>query len=131
MFPAPTDKTESDTFTHNIIGAAIAVHRSLGPGLLESAYEECLCHELFLRGLNFKRQVTIPVDYKGVHLDCGYKADVIVEAEVVLELKAVEHILKIHEAQLLTYMKLLRLGKGLLINFHVSVLKHGILRRIL
>ena len=127
----PVIAPEPDPLTHNIIGAAIEVHRSLGPGLLESAYEECLCHELFLRRIEFKRQIPIPVEYKGVHLDCGYRADLIVQDEAVLELKTVEHILKVHEAQLMTYMKLLKLKKGLLINFHVSALRHGIVRRVL
>jgi GxxExxY protein len=129
--PIPTITEEHDSLTHNVIGAAIEVHRSLGPGLLESAYEECLCHELFLRGIAFKRQVAIPIEYKGVHLGCGYKADLVVNGEAVLELKCVEHILKVHEAQLMTYMKLLNLRKGLLMNFHVSALKHGIVRRVL
>ena len=90
-----------------------------------------MCHELFLRRIEFKRQIPIPVEYKGVHLDCGYRADLIVQDEAVLELKSVEHILKVHEAQLMTYMKLLKLKKGLLINFHVSALRHGIVRRVL
>ena len=120
-----------DLLTGQIIGAAIEVHRALGPGLLESAYEECLCLELGLRGLNFRRQVAIPIEYKGIKLDCAYAADLIVNDEVILELKAVEKILAIHEAQLLTYMKLLRMKKGLLINFNTAVLKHGIRRRVL
>ena len=97
---------EKDPRTAPIIGAAIEVHHALGPGLLESAYEECLCYELHLRGLSFERQVDLPVSYKGLALGCGYKIDVIVEETVVLELKAVERILPIHEAQLLTYLKL-------------------------
>jgi len=95
-----------DARTAPIIEAAIEVHRALGPGLLESAYEECLCHELHLRGLAFERQVALPVSYKGVQLDCGYKIDLIVEREVILELKALEAILPVHEAQLLTYLRL-------------------------
>ena len=94
--------------TKEIIGAAIEVHRHLGPGLLESAYEICLCHELACRKINFRRQVDVPVLYKGVSLDCGYKIDVLVEEKVVLELKAVEAILPVHEAQLLTYLRLAR-----------------------
>ena len=92
--------------TDAILAAALEVHRGLGPGLLESAYEECLCHELALRGLNFKRQVKLPVRYKGVNLDCGYCMDLVVEDNVIVELKAVEQTLALHEAQLLTYLKL-------------------------
>jgi len=122
---------EKDPRTSAIIAAAIEVHRQLGPGLLESAYEECLCHELHLRGLAFQRQVDLPVSYKGLHLDCGYKIDLIVEQEVILELKCVEKILPIHEAQLLTYLKLAGKRVGLLINFNVPLLVQGIKRRIL
>jgi GxxExxY protein len=107
------------------------VHRLLGPGLLESAYEECLCHELYLRGLSFERQAALPVSFKGLQLDCGYKIDLIVEREVVVELKAVERILPVHEAQLLTYLKLSGKHVGLLINFNVPLLTRGIIRRIL
>ena len=95
-----------DPLTGSIIAAAIEVHRLLGPGLLESAYEECLCHELHLRGLSFERQVDLPVSFKGVRLDCGYKMDLVVDDTVVLELKCVERIVPVHEAQLLTYLKL-------------------------
>lgn len=98
---------------------------------MESAYEECLCHELFLRSLSFKRQVPIPLVYKEISLECTYYADIVVSDCLVLELKAVENIAKIHEAQLLTYMKLLSLKKGLLVNFHAPVLKDGIVRRVL
>ena len=122
---------QRDPRTEPIIGAAIEVHRLLGPGLLESAYEECLCHELHLRGLSFERQVELPVAYKGLQLDCGYKMDLIVENEVVLELKAVEKILPVHEAQLLTYLKLSGKHVGLLINFNAPLLTQGIIRRIL
>jgi GxxExxY protein len=121
----------NDPRTAPIIGAAIEVHRALGPGLLESAYEECLCHELHLRGLAFERQVDLPVSYKGVLLACGYKIDLIVEHEVVLELKAIEAILPVHEAQLLTYLKLLGKHVGLLINFNMPVLTRGIRRLVL
>src|ERR1700704_267951 len=96
----------NDLLTEKVIGAAIEVHRHLGPGLLESAYEECLCHELHLRGLGFQRQVDLPVDYKGLKLNCGYKIDLLVQDEVILEPKAVEKLLPIHQAQLLTYLKL-------------------------
>jgi GxxExxY protein len=120
-----------DPRTSAIIGAAIEVHRHLGPGLLESAYEECLCHELHLCGLAFERQGDLPVSYKGLNLDCGYRIDLIVNKEVVLELKAIERILPIHQAQLLTYMKLSGMSVGLLINFNVPLLTQGIIRRVL
>jgi GxxExxY protein len=117
-----------DELTDQVIGACIEVHRALGPGLLESAYEECLCHELSLRKLAFERQVPLPVNYKAVKLDCGYRLDIVVEGKLVLELKTVETLLPIHQAQLLTYLKLSSLTYGLLINFHVPVLKHGLKR---
>lgn len=117
--------------TEQIIGAAIEVHRALGPGLLESAYEECLGHELSLRGIAFERQRALPVEYKGVKLDCGYRLDLLVGSAVVVELKAVSAIEPIHEAQLLTYLKLGGWKLGLLINFNVPILKDGIRRRIL
>ena len=127
-------KHEEDTRdprTSPILGAALEVHRHLGPGLLESAYEECLCHELCLRELRFQRQVDLPVDYKGLKLNCGYKIDLLVQGEVVLELKAVEKLLPIHQAQLLTYLKLAKKRIGLLINFNVPLLTQGIVRRVL
>ena len=117
--------------TDRIIGAAIKIHRRLGPGLLESAYEECLCYELHLRAVAFTRQVRLPVIYKGLALDCGYKIDLIVRDEVVMELKSIEKILPIHQAQLLTYLKLTRKPVGLLINFNVPILTQGIVRRVL
>ena len=117
-----------DELTDRVVGACIEVHRCLAPGLLESAYEECLCHELSLRKLSFKRQVPLPVQYKGVKLECGYRLDVVVEEQLVLELKTVEALLPIHQAQLLTYLKLSGIACGLLINFHVPVLKHGLKR---
>jgi GxxExxY protein len=117
-----------DEITEQIIGAAIEVHRELGPGLLESAYEHCLCHELNLRGLKFRRQVELPVRYKAVSLDCGYIMDVVVEDLVVLELKTVDKLLPVHEAQLLTYLKLSKHPIGLLINFHTHLLKDGLKR---
>jgi len=120
---------EQEQLTEAIIGAAIDVHRELGPGLLESAYEVCLCHELHLRGLHFQRQVELPVGYKGLKLDCGYRLDIVVEEQVVLELKSIEQILPIHQAQLLTYLRLSGRKIGLLINFNVAVLKNGIVRR--
>jgi GxxExxY protein len=120
-----------EALTQQIIGAAIEVHRHLGPGLLESAYEECLCHELKIRGLSFRRQVNLPVVYKDVALDCGYKIDLVVEDRVVIELKCVETVLGVHQAQLLTYLKLSGKRVGLLLNFHVSVMTRGIVRKIL
>jgi len=117
--------------TQKIIGAAIEVHKTIGPGLLESAYEECLAHEMRIRGLNFERQVPLPVVYKGVTLDCGYRLDFLVERAVVVELKAVESLQPIHEAQVLTYLKLGGWTVGLLINFNVSVLRDGIKRVVL
>ena len=117
--------------TDRIIGAAIEVHKALGPGLLESVYEPCLCHELQLRGLRFDRQVEIPAEYKGVKLDCGYRLDILVEGKVIVEVKSVEALLPIHEAQLLTYLHLAGKRVGLLINFNTPVLKKGIIRRVL
>lgn len=117
--------------TQAIIGAAIEVHRALGPGLLESAYEECLCYELGIQGLSCVRQVDLPLSYKGIKLDCGYRLDVMVEEIVLLELKAVEKLLPIHEAQLLTYMRLSGAKVGLLMNFNVPVMRDGIVRRVL
>ncbi len=124
-------ENEKDPRTAPIIGAAIEVHRHLGPGLLESAYEECLCHELHLRGLLFRRQVDLPVVYKGVHLACGYKIDVIVQEEVILELKTVERLLPVHDAQLLTYLRVSGKHVGLLINFNTSLLTRGVKRMVL
>src|SRR3982750_894119 len=109
--------------TEAIIGAAIGVHRELGPGLLESAYEQCLCYELSLRGLKFQQQVPLPVRYKEVLLDCGYRIDLLVEEIVIVELKTVEKLLPIHEAQLMTYLKLFKSPIGLLINFQVPIVK--------
>ncbi|HHT9107093.1 MAG TPA: GxxExxY protein [Candidatus Wunengus sp. YC63] len=119
---------DEDTFSKEIIGAAIEVHRNLGPGLLESAYEECLCRELAICNLTFERQKPLVIFYKGVKLDCGYRLDIVVGGLVILELKAVERIEPIHEAQLLTYLKLSGLKLGILINFNVPFLKDGIKR---
>jgi GxxExxY protein len=121
----------NDPHTEKVIGLAIEVHRVLGPGLLESAYEACLCHELSLAGMQLRRQVPLPVLYKSVNLDCGYRADVIVEDRALLELKTVEAVLPIHRAQLLTYLRLSRLHVGLLINFNVPILKDGLVRMVL
>jgi GxxExxY protein len=118
--------------TEAIIGAAIEVHRHLGPGLLESAYEECLCHELSLRAIKFERQLSLPVTYKGVNLDCGYRIDLLVENLVVVELKCVEKLQPVHDAQLLTYMKLGNKEVGLIFNFHTEVLtRGGVIRKAL
>jgi GxxExxY protein len=125
------NQEDRDPRTDPVIGAAIEVHRHLGPGLLESAYEECLCHELHLRGINFRRQVDLPVEYKRLKLNCGYRLDLIVNDEVVVELKCVERVLPVHEAQLLTYMLLTGKRVGLLINFNVPLLTKGITRRVL
>jgi len=111
-----------------VIGACIEVHRQLGPGLIESVYERCLCHELRLRGVPFRRQVSVPVFYKDLLLDCGYRVDLVVGEQLVVELKSVERLLPIHEAQTLTYLKLLGLPNALLVNFNVKVLKHGLRR---
>ena len=117
--------------TEKIIGAAIEVHRVLGPGLLESVYQPCMAHEFSLRNMLFGQQILLAVEYKGVRLDCGYRIDFVVENKVILELKAVEMILPVHEAQLLTYLKLTGCRVGLLINFNVPVLRQGIVRRVL
>lgn len=121
----------SEALTEQIIGAAIEVHQQLGPGLLESIYEECMCHELRLRHLPFVAQVELPVIYKGNETGGKYRLDLIVADEVVVELKSVERLLSVHEAQLLTYLKLTAKHVGLIINFNVPVLHRGILRRVL
>ncbi len=117
--------------TEAVIGAAIEVHKHLGPGLLESAYEECLCHELKLRDIPFKRQVPLPINYKGVELDCSYRIDILVNDEVVVELKATDQILPIYEAQTLTYMRLGGWKVGLILNFNVPILVKGVKRLVL
>jgi GxxExxY protein len=119
-----------NALTDKIIGAAIEVHRHLGPGLLETAYEECLCYELSQQGVRFQRQVALPVNYKGLKLDCGYKLDLVVEDSVVVELKAIEELLPIHSAQLLTYLKSSGKRVGLLINFNVPILTKGLKRMV-
>ncbi|MEA2015071.1 MAG: GxxExxY protein [Thermodesulfobacteriota bacterium] len=111
-----------------IIGAAIEVHKALGPGLLESAYEECLCHELSLRGIVFERQKPLPIKYKNKKLNCGYRLDIVVDNSIILELKTCETIGQIHKAQLLTYLKLSGLHLGLILNFNVPVMRKGIVR---
>ena len=122
---------EINELTERIIGAAIEVHRHLGPGLLESAYQKCLCRELELQNVPFECERMLPVQYKGVQLDCGYRLDLLVVGSVVVEVKSVEKLDKIHEAQLLTYLRLGGWSIGLLINFNVAVLKDGIRRRVL
>lgn len=122
---------EINQITETIIGSAIEVHRHLGPGLLESAYHSCLAREIALRNLSFEQEVPFPIDYKGVQLDCGYRLDFLIEHTVIVELKAVEKLQPIHEAQLLTYLKLTGCKVGLLINFNVPVLKQGIKRMVL
>jgi len=114
--------------THTIIGAAIEVHRQLGPGLLESAYEECLARELTVRGLGYQRQKAVPIVYKEVKLEGGYRMDILVEDRIVLELKSVEALNPVHEATILTYLRLSGRSLGLLINFNVAILKDGIRR---
>lgn len=128
MFDEENRRERSNLLTEKIIGCAIEVHKRLGPGLLESAYEECLCYELSQLNIRFERQVPLPLTYKDVKLDCGYKIDLVVEDLVILELKTVERFHPIHEAQLLSYLKLDEKKVGLLINFHVPVLKDGIKR---
>jgi GxxExxY protein len=111
-----------------IIGACIEIHKAVGPGLLESAYRECLCYELSVAGLGFEREKALPIEYKGVKLDCGYRLDLVVENTIVVELKNVERLAPIHSAQLLTYLRLTKLSLGLLINFNVPVLAQGVRR---
>ena len=122
---------DENTLSKQIIGAAIEVHRQLGPGLLESAYEECLAYELGLRQVPFERQKPVPVVYKQVHLDCGFRLDLLVGGLVVVELKAVDALASVHEAQVLTYLKLSRCKLGLLLNFNVPVMRDGIKRLVL
>lgn len=117
--------------TERIIGAAIEVHRGLGPGLLESAYQSCLAKEFELRGIPFEREVPVPVEYKGLQVDCSYRLDFLVDQKVVIEIKAVDALAPIYEAQLITYLKLTGCPVGLLINFNVKLLKNGLLRRVL
>jgi GxxExxY protein len=125
-----TSSVRENEITEKVIGAAIEVHRLLGPGLLESAYQECICYELSRAGLSFQRQVQVPVVYKGLKLDCGFKLDLLVEGAVIVELKATDDVLPIHKAQLLTYLKAANKRVGLLINFNVPVLKNGLKRMV-
>lgn len=120
--------SQEDELLKVIIGAAIEVHKILGPGLLESAYEECLAHEMALRQLPFDRQKPIPLTYKGVDLDCGFRLDFLVNGLVIVELKSVSELSPIHEAQVITYLKLTRCKLGILLNFNVQLMKQGIKR---
>ena len=124
-------RSDVNEITRAVIGAGIEVHRQLGPGLLESAYLECLCRELVLRGIPFEREKPLPLEYKGVRLECGYRLDLLVEGCVVVEIKSVEALAPVHDAQLLTYLRLGGWHVGLLINFNVAVLKNGIHRKVL
>ncbi|HVX65090.1 MAG TPA: GxxExxY protein [Bryobacteraceae bacterium] len=124
-------QSKLNEITREVIGAAIEVHRALGPGLLESAYTSCLSRELAIRDIAFRREVPLPVCYKDLKLECGYRLDMLVGEEVVVEAKSVEAVLPIHEAQLLTYMRLGGWRVGLLINFNVPILKQGLRRRVL
>lgn len=119
-------KKEFSKLSNTIIGCAIEVHKTLGPGLLESTYQQCLAHELKLNGVSFKLELPLPVEYKGIYIECGYRIDMLVENEIILELKSVEELKGIHEAQLLTYMKLAGMKQGFLINFNVRLLKDGL-----
>ena len=123
-------KEEANRLSHEILGAALEVHRTLGPGLLESTYEECLAYELAERKLPFERQKSLPLRYKAVSLDCGYRLDFLVDGLVVVELKAVEQFLPIHEAQVLTYLRMSSVWLGLLLNFNVRVFRLGICRLV-
>jgi GxxExxY protein len=122
---------EFDQVSRKVIGLAIEVHKTLGPGLLESAYEQCLCHELTRHALAFRRQVPVLVNYKGLQLDCCYRLDIVVGNFLIVEIKAVDRLLPVHNAQLLTYLKLTGIGVGLLLNFHTVVLRDGLRRMIL
>ena len=126
----PKRKLYEEELTGQIIGATIEVHKQLGPGLLESTYQACLCHELELRGISFECQKPLPLEYKGIRLECGYRIDLLVAGLVIVEIKSVEALAPIHEAQLLTYLKLTGVKIGLLINFNVVVLKSGIRRLV-
>jgi GxxExxY protein len=122
---------EFDGLSQRVTGCAIEVHRVLGPGLLESAYERCLAHELAAAKIPFVQQMAVLVDYKGEVLDCGYRADLVVDGKIIVELKCCDGITSVHQAQLLTYMKLAKIGTGLLLNFNAKRLKDGIKRMVL
>ena len=120
-----------DDLSNKVIGCALEVHRVLGPGLLESAYERALCHELVGAGLKVETQVPVPINYKGVTLDCGFRLDLLVDSKLIVELKSIDALQPVHEAQLLTYLKLTGLKIGLLINFNVPLLRQGLKRLVL
>lgn len=124
-------QVSDDPMTREIIGCAIEVHKALGPGLLESAYEACLCHELSARRVPYQRQLSIPVEYKGAALDSGFRIDLLVDDSVVVEIKAVDEVSRVHLAQLMTYMKLSGRSRGLILNFNTLLLRDGIFRRVL
>ena len=124
------ETVKNDPLTERIIGLAIEIHRQLGPGLLESAYEECLSYELRQSGIVFERQKSLPVIYKTVRLDCAYRLDLMIENQLIIEVKSVERLMPIHEAQLITYLRLTGLPVGLLLNFNTNVLKNGIRRLV-
>jgi len=123
--------TKFSELSKHVIGAAIEVHRNLGPGLLESSYQQCLAHELKLNNINFTMEHPIALNYKGINLDCGYRADLIVENQIIIEIKSIAQISPIHTAEILSYMKLAKLNKGFLMNFNVKVLKQGLRSYIL
>ena len=120
-----------EELSKEIIGAAIEVHKLLGPGLLESAYEDCMVYELKIKGLNLERQKAVPVVYKSIKLDCGYRLDILVENKIIIEIKSIDAMAPVHEAQILTYMKFSGVNVGLLINFNVTILKNGLKRYVL
>ena len=117
---------EFSELSNKVIGCAIEVHKALGPGLLESAYQHCLCHELKLNHINFQKEKPLPINYKGCRLDCGYRIDILVENEIILEIKSIERLQRIHEAQIISFMKLSDIKQGFLINFNVTLLKDGL-----
>jgi GxxExxY protein len=131
MFTTKDTKASADRLSYDIVGAAIEVHRQLGPGLLESAYEACICREFVLRGIRFERQVALPLRYRGMAVECGYRLDLIVAGLVIVEVKSVTKVPPIHRAQVLTYLKLLRLNLGFIINFNVERLRMGLHRIVL
>ena len=131
IFTTKDTKVEFDSLSKQLIGFAIEVHRELGPGLLESTYEKCLAHELRMHNIGCVTQMGLPVEYKGLSLNCGYRIDLMVEGCLIVELKSVDSLQRIHEAQLLTYMKLAHIRTGLLINFNSKLLKDGIKRFVL
>jgi GxxExxY protein len=124
-------KASADRLSYDIVGAAIEVHRTLGPGLLESAYEACHARELFLRNINFQRQVPMPLVYHGMQVECGYRLDLLIDGLVIVEVKAVAKVLPIHHAQMMTYLKLRDLCLGMIINFNVKVLRLGVYRIVM